>query len=353
MLLEKNDSIYQNFAKEHSPFFYQISLLLEDNQCRVAWRLFAIFYELNPLFFWKIKDGLPEFIKIWKNRIFSGLAETKFFKQNELNLANFGTIKSIKSTGNFPESFLSDSSGEEELSYPRNQVEESAKAWQEIKVYLDTCSKDYLLNLLNSLSYSLYSLRFFYFSDLRRFLEISGGSIALFAFRILFRKELLREQEVSETNSISLLGSLVLWWYLLRKIPFLVKKNKLLVSLDHLGSFRSTERDFIAQIKTKDLKNLTEFQLQQIISDLRKVYQRSQSEHPKKIKELISFIVKVLSEEISSTLESDWQLSSVSGASSTFIEGKRKSPWLIRNFSKFKKKSPIIFPELNHSVNLF
>ena len=348
MLSEKNDLIYQNFIREHSAFFYQSSLLLETSQSKIAWRLFALFYELNPLFFWRIKSNPLEFIQAWKSRFFSKLGTSKTSSEKKLNLINLGKINSSKKIVSpaalirpfARQSKVKVTQEEEEFEYRSKQTKESKEAWQEIRAYTDLCSQKYLLDLLNSLASSLYYLKFSNLAELKIFLQKSGGSIALFILRLLFRKELIRTQEIPEIRTVSLLGSCILWWYLLRKIPFLVRKNKLFIPTDHLVQFRSSEKDFIAGIQTKELKELTELELKELIFDLKVVQRNSQANYPQRIKDLIEFIVKVLYQEITATLESDWQLSCGDKKltkQSEFIT-LDTAPWSIKNYSRFKRK---------------
>ena len=191
-------------------------------------------------------------------------------------------------------------------------------------------TKQIVLDSLNSLEASIGAMRFPTFGDLEFYLKNCGGSIALASAQIIFAEE-IEKGSVEFLEPIYYLGAGLLWWKLLQRTAFWVEQGKLFIPLEDLASFNCCEEDLLAQVESRQIADLTKFELQKAIESL-KFAKKNANAYPKGLKEALTFLSNYFTEEIQSALRSGWQLSSKEISL-------KKSNWFINGITNLHKKS--------------
>jgi len=284
------NSPYNSFIRQESEMFYQASLLLEEDKHILSWALFALWKGLTPFESW----------------------------QDEVSSQTF--LRKLKKTFLFQDAF------DDTLTVPDN-------AWMDLHEAFTPYDHELLLKLYNGLEASSGTIRFPTFVDLDFYLRCVGASVALVSAHILFHHE-MQSGNCEFVECVNKLGMGVLWWSLLKETHLLVQEGRLFIPLEDLVSFNCSEEDLLNARNSKEMKDLTKYELERVVQLLR-INKKNNSSYPKGLKEVLCFISNQLTDQVHSALHSGWTLADVNPPDKKPI----KKSWFINGITHLQRNS--------------
>jgi hypothetical protein len=269
---------------------YQGSLLLPEKCHLLSWILFA---------FWQ------------------GLSPERIFAESENSLHY---VQSWKASAFFYEPFAG------KLDFAQN-------AWMDLRHKFNESNQAQLLTLFNALEAICVPVRFEKYEDQQFVLQKIAYAQAEIILDVLATEDpVFAESEYRSVFRAVCLASTS--WSLLKLSSKLIPENRILIALEDLRRFSCYEEDLVANLHSKNVKELSNFELNRVqeqIADCR----RSISASNKKLKDLVVFFTAYISDEIRAALSGGWTVASASLP----VSVQARPNWFIKGLTKLSGAS--------------